>query len=318
MYTEYYGPINRKDLKGLEAPSRKLQQGGIVAFPTETTYGLGTSILNEDAIKRLFEVKGREETRALPVLIANLDQLRFVVSEYPEEAKALAEEFLPGPLTIVMKKHPNLSPLITGGKESVAVRFSSDPIARRLVEMTGCPLASPSANMTGKPSSIQASHVLEDFNGKVDGIVDGGVAKYGMESTLISLEDPSRPTILRFGVAEQKEIERVLNRKVLIHPLALTLNGSSFFGKLRSVVRLFSTWEEMKIYLKMSPGSRRLILSKDVAQIEGKHFQLDGKNLYEGLRKADREGFAEVLVCCNPELKKDIVLLNKLKQIART
>lgn len=318
MYTEYFGPIDREELSELENPSRKLQQGGIVAFPTETVYGLGASILNDTALKRLFDVKGREETHSLPVQVANLDQLRFVVQELPQEAQVLAKHFLPGPLTLILKKHPNLSPVITGGKETVAVRYCSDPIARRLVELTGCPLAVPSANITGKPSPTKASHVLEDLNGHIDGVVDGGETKFGMESTVMTLEDPYRPTILRFGVIQQKEIETVLNRNVHVHPLALTLNGSSSFKKLRSAVRLFSSWDEIKVYLKLSPASKRMIMSKESSPIQGDHFHLDGKNLYEGLRIADRDGYAEVLVLCSPELKKDIILLNKLKQIART
>lgn len=317
MYTEYFGPINRSELKGLEAPSRKLQQGGIIAFPTETVYGLGASILNERAIAHLFDVKGREGTHSVPVQVSNLDQLKFVVKEIPQEAHLLAKHFLPGPLTLILKKHPNLSPVITGGKETVAVRFCSDPIARRLVELTGCPLAVPSANLTGKPSSTKASHVLEDFNGLIDGVVDGGGTEYGMESTVISLEDPYRPTIFRKGVIQQKEIEGALNRSIYIHPLALSLNGSSSFSKLRSAVRLFSSWDEIKIYLKLSPASKRIIMSKEGLLIKGDYFHLDGKNLYEGLRIAERDGYAEVLVLCSPELKKDIILLNKLKQIAR-
>jgi tRNA threonylcarbamoyl adenosine modification protein (Sua5/YciO/YrdC/YwlC family) len=318
MYTEYFGPINREELKGLEAPSRKLQQGGLIAFPTETIYGLGASILNEEAIIRLFTVKGRNEIHSLPVQVANMDQLKFVVQEIPQTAAILASHFLPGPLTIILKKHPNLSSLITGGKETVAVRLCSDPIARRLIELTGCPLAVPSANITGKPSPTKASHVLEDLNGQIDGIVDGGETQHGMESTVISFEDPHRPTILRHGVIEKKEIEIVLNRNVYIHPLALTFNGCSSFNKLRSAVRLFSSWEEIRIYLKLSPASKRMMMSKENrAPIPGDYFPLDEKNFYEGLRAADRGGYAEVLVCCNPELKKDISLLNKLKQIAR-
>lgn len=317
MYTEYFGPINRSELKGLEAPSRKLQQGGIVAFPTETLYGLGASILNEQAIARLFTVKGREETHSLPVQVSNMDQLKFIIEDIPYEAQVLAKHFLPGPLTLIFKKHPNLSPVITGGKETVAIRLCSDPIARRLVELTGCPLAVPSANLTGKPSPTKASHVLEDFNGRIDGVVDGGETEFGMESTVISLEDPLRPTIIRHGVIQQKQIEVALNRNVNVHPLALTLNRSPPFKKLCSAVRLFSTWDEMKIYLKLSLASKRMIMSKESSPIQGDHFHLDGKNLYEGLRIADRDGYAEVLVLCSPELKKDIILLNKLKQIAR-
>lgn len=318
MYTEYFGPISREELKGLEPPSRKLQQGGLVAFPTETIYGLGATILNIQAIKRIYQVKNRSFDHSLPVHVANMDQLKFVASDIPAEAKVLANHFLPGPLTLILKKNPNLSDIITGGKQTIAVRISSDPIARRLVEMTGCPLAVPSANLTGKPSPTKASHVLEDFNGQIEGIVDGGEVEYGLESTLLSLEDPMRPTILRFGMVSQKDLEDVLNRKVIVHPLALTLNGSTAFNKLRSAVRLFSSWDEIKIYLKLSSTSKRMIMSNESSQMNGDHFQLDGKNFYEGLRIADREGYAEVLVLCSPELKKNTLLINKLKQIART
>ena len=149
-------------------------------------------------------------------------------------------------------------------------------------------------------------------------VIDGGEVQYGMESTILSLEDPLRPTILRFGVLLQKEIEDVLNRKLIVHPLALTLNGNSTFDKLRSAVRLFSSWDEMKIYLKLSSSSKRIIMSDEATPIKGDHFQLSEKNLYEGLRIADREGFAEVLVLCSSEVKKNVFLFNKLKQIART
>ncbi len=323
MYTEYFGPVNREDLGSssaqLESAARKLQQGGLVAFPSETVYGLGATILNEGALKKLYQVKERSEDCSLPIHIANLCQLQFVAADIPLEAYALAKEFLPGPLTLILKKSPNLSPLITGGKETIAVRMSSDPIARRLIELTGCPLAFPSANQSGTPSPTKASHVLEDFNGKIEGLVDGGETKFGMESTLISLEDPTRPTLYRFGVISQREIERVLNRKVVVHPLALVLNGNSNLTKMRSAVRLFSSWDEMKIYLKLSSKSKRLIMSEGPALVSGgDHFQLKPTSLYEGLRVAERDGYAEVLVLCTPKLKQNILLINRLKQIART
>ncbi|MCB1109651.1 MAG: threonylcarbamoyl-AMP synthase [Chlamydiia bacterium] len=323
MYTEYFGPIDREDLDRsstyIESAARKLQQGGLVAFPSETVYGLGATILNEGAINRLYAVKDRPKERALPIHVANFNQLQFVASEIPLMAHALAKAFLPGPLTLILKKNKNLSPLITGGMETVAIRISSDPVTRRLVELTGCPLAVPSANQSGRPSPTRASHVLEDFNGKIEGIVDGGPTQFGMESTLISLEDPARPMLLRFGVISQKEIESVLNQKIAVHPLALMLNGNSALAKLRSAVRLFSSWEEMRIYLKLSAKSKRMIMSDQSLEVsEGEHFELNSKNLYEGLRIADREGYAEVLVLCTPKVKQNILLLNRLKQIART
>ena len=138
-----------------------------------------------------------------------------------------------------------------------------------------------------------------------------------MESTLISLEDPMRPTLYRFGVISQREIERVLSRKVVVHPLALVLNGNSNLTKMRSAVRLFSSLEEMKIYLKLSSKSKRMIMSDEQSIVgDEDHFQLKPTNLYEGLRIAERDGYAEVLVLCTPKLKQNVLLLNRLKQVA--
>ena len=188
-----------------------------------------------------------------------------------------------------------------------------------MIELTGCPLAVPSANQSGKPSPTKASHVLEDFNGKIEALVDGGETRLGMESTLISLEDPVNPTLYRFGMIPQREIELVLGRKVVVHPLALVLNRNSNLTKMRSAVRLFSSWEEMKIYLKLSSKSKRLVVSDEPSLVSGEdYFQLKPTNLYEGLRVAERDGYAEVLVLCTSKLKKNSLLLNRLKQIART
>ncbi|MEM8728167.1 MAG: L-threonylcarbamoyladenylate synthase [Chlamydiota bacterium] len=316
MYTEYFGPINREELKGLESPCRKLQQGGLVAFPTETVYGLGAAILNVRAIKRLYQVKNRAEDHSLPVQIANMDQLKFVATDICHETRVLAKHFLPGPLTIILKKNARLSPMITGGKSTVAVRFCSDPIARRMIELTGCPLATSSANISGKPSSTEASHVLEDFNGKIEGIVDGGTVEYGMESTLISLEDRACPTLLRFGMISKQELENVLNRKLIVHPSALNPSKGPVFDKLYPDVRLFSSWDEMGIYLKRSSMGKRMTMGTESSPLRQDHFCLNGNNLYEGLRIADRERYAEVLIHCSPAMKRNVLLFTKLKQVA--
>ncbi|NGX51111.1 MAG: Threonylcarbamoyl-AMP synthase [Chlamydiae bacterium] len=324
MYTEYLGPIDRENLtnsaSSLEQAARKLQQGQIIAFPSETIYGLGGSILNAKTIQRIFEVKSRPQDLPLPIAISNIDQMKFIASEIPFECQCLAREFLPGPLTLVLKKNPRLSSKITGGNESVAIRFPSDPIAQRLIEMTGCPLVFPSANISGKLSPTKPIHVREDLYGKIDGLVDGGETEYGMESTVISLENPSQPLLLRFGVISHRRIEKVLGRHVQIHPIALYKQGSSSSHQLRSAVRLFSSWDEMKIYLKLSSSSKRLVMSGDDSPLTSTcdHFRLTTKNLYEGLRLADRDGYAEVLVHCSPAIGQNEFLLNRLKQIART
>ena len=317
MYTEYFGPVDREDLQRgeplLEKAARLLQQGEIIAFPTETVYGMGASILKEEAIRQIFTVKKRELSLPLPVQIAHLEQVRFLAKDIPPIFYQLATRFWPGPLTIILKKHSNLSPLITGGKETVAIRFPSDPIAKRIIELTGCPLGVPSANLSRKPSPLQAQHVMEDFNGQIKGVVDGGETEFGLESTVISLEDPNRPTLVRFGVIAQSELEKIISFRVDSH--ALFRNGFSS----NIPLRLFSSWEEMKIYLQLSNDCKRLIMSYGENASLPKHlthFRLTGKNLYDGLRFASRNGYIEILVLCDSPLKRFEALLNRLKQIA--
>lgn len=326
MYTEYLGPVNEDNLieaqEFLRRAARLLQQGALVAVPTETTYGLAASILNETALKNLYAIKNRSKAMALPVQVANFDQLKFITCNISSEFEVLAKHFLPGPLTIVLKKNPHLSNTITAEKDTVAVRISSNKLVRRLIELVGCPLAIPSANLSGNPSPTCAKHVLEDFNGKIHGIVDGGEAEFGLESTVLSLEDPTTPILLRFGMITQREIEKVLNCSIRIHPKALLVNQSKSNSNNRfPAIRLFSSWDEMKIYLQLSNDSKRLIMSQEECSpiVQAcNFFRLSKTNLYEGLRLALRNGYAEVLVLCSPILKNNKILYHRLKQIAST
>jgi len=325
MYTEYLGPVIEGNLIGaqelLQRAARLLQQGALVAIPTETTYGLAASILNESALKSLYTVKNRKAASPLPVQVANLDQLKFITRELPSQFNVIAKHFLPGPITVVLKKNPHLSDIITGGKDTVAVRISSNMTVKRMIELVGCPLAMPSANLSGNPSPTCAKHVLEDFNGKIQGIVDGGETEFGLESTVLSLENPDKPILLRFGVIGQREIEKALGCTVQVHPQALLAHQSKASSTILPAVRLFSSWEEMKIYLQLSNDSKRLIMSQEDSSPRIQmcdYFKLSAKNLYEGLRMALRDGYAEVLVLCSPILKNNEILHQRLKQIAST
>lgn len=322
MYTELLGPISNDGLTEsdphIERAVRLLQQGGLVGIPTETVYGLGANTLRKDALERLFKVKQRPKDRALPVHIANTDQAKFIARDIPQDFYALARKFFPGPLTIILKKSEALNPLITGGKDSVAVRISSNPIARRLIELTGCPLVLPSANISGKPSPTKAKHVLEDFNGDIEAVVDGGESSLGLESTVVSLEDPHNPLILRLGPITYSDIEKVLGKRVKISALTCF---SKKDGMRYPTIRLFSTLEEVRIYLQLSTENKRLIMSREKVQtgkVMCKPFILSTRNLYEGLRLAQRESCSEVLVLCDTTLKQNGLLFNRLKQLAST
>ncbi|WP_296977514.1 L-threonylcarbamoyladenylate synthase [Thermobacillus sp. ZCTH02-B1] len=179
--------------------ARTLREGGIVAFPTETVYGLGADARNAEAVRRVFAAKGRPSDNPLIVHIADRDQLRELALPYGGVAARLMDAFWPGPLTIVLPVRPGaVAPEVTAGLDTVAVRMPAHPVALRLIAAAGCPIAAPSANRSGRPSPTLAAHVLEDLEGRIDGVVDGGPAEVGLESTVVMMAD-GRIHVLRPG-----------------------------------------------------------------------------------------------------------------------
>ncbi len=175
-----------------------LKNGGLVAFPTETVYGLGANALDEKAVKGIYSAKGRPSDNPLIVHISDRNGLDRLVSEIPPIAEELAKTFWPGPLTLVMNKSELIPQIISAGLNTVAVRMPSHPVARELIRMSGVPVAAPSANSSGKPSPTCAGHVVEDLSGKVDVIIDGGNVHVGLESTVLDITHLP-PVILRPG-----------------------------------------------------------------------------------------------------------------------
>ena len=183
-----------------------LRKGGLVAFPTETVYGLGADVLNPDAVKRVFEVKGRPSDNPLIVHVSGTKQLDDIVDEIPDKGKILGEAFWPGPLTLVMKRTILVSDLVTAGLDTVAVRMPDHPVALALIRAFGEGIVGPSANLSGRPSPTSASHVYDDLRGRVDMILDAGPTAIGIESTVVDVTvDP--PAILRLGALPKKDIE---------------------------------------------------------------------------------------------------------------
>ena len=193
----------------LKDPAEIIKNGGLVAFPTETVYGLGASALNEDAARNIYLAKGRPSDNPLIIHISK-----------PEEAEKycytneifyiLAEKYMPGPLTVIMKKKKIIPYSITGGLDTVAVRCPSNKIANKLIEMSGVPIAAPSANTSGKPSPTKAEHVINDMNGKIDCIINGGDCEIGLESTIIKIENDTC-TLLRPGGITVRQLKEVFS-----------------------------------------------------------------------------------------------------------
>lgn len=207
--------INRQKPEGLEQAARTLQKGGLVAFPTETVYGLGAVYNNEPALLKVFAVKGRPADNPLILHIYHLDQLNQIVNSISPAAERLIQRFWPGPLTLIFPKKAEVSPVVTANLNSVAVRMPSDPAAQELLRLTGIPVAAPSANLSGKPSPTHGEHVINDLLGKIELIIDAGQCPDGVESTVLSLMG-EEPVILRPGTVTREQLEPVLGRSILM------------------------------------------------------------------------------------------------------
>lgn len=195
--------------KQLEYAAQVLRSGGLVAFPTETVYGLGANALNEKAVEGIFKAKGRPSDNPLIIHIAEAKAAGYLTDAIPQAATRLMETFWPGPLTLVMPKSSRVPSIITAGLDTVAIRMPSHPIALALIKMAGVPVAAPSANSSGKPSPTLAKHVIEDLSGKVDIIIDGGSSIVGVESTVLDTT-VAPPMILRPGGITREQLQQFL------------------------------------------------------------------------------------------------------------
>lgn len=212
------------DTKGLRRAGDIIKSGGLVAFPTETVYGLGGNALDGSASKKIYAAKGRPSDNPLIVHIANMDDLYKVAAEVPKKARILAEAFWPGPLTMILNKTPEVPLETTGGLETVAVRFPVHKIARALIEYAGGFVAAPSANSSGRPSPTLAGHVAEDLDGKIEMIIDGGSCDIGLESTIVDFTEGT-PSILRPGYYSKEMIAEVIG-EVIVDPGILTKDSN--------------------------------------------------------------------------------------------
>ncbi|MBO5094915.1 MAG: threonylcarbamoyl-AMP synthase [Lachnospiraceae bacterium] len=199
----------------IEEAGRILKEGGLVAFPTETVYGLGGDALCKESSKKIYAAKGRPSDNPLIVHICKWEDIYKITSEIPPEAEKLAKAFWPGPLTMILKKSDVVPPETTGGLMTVAVRMPEHKIALALIEAGGGYVAAPSANTSGRPSPTTAEHVKEDLDGKIDMILDGGSVGIGLESTIVDLTE-GVPTILRPGYITQEMLESALKTDVKI------------------------------------------------------------------------------------------------------
>ena len=203
-----------------------LQNGGLVAIPTETVYGLAANGLSEEAVAKIFIAKGRPQDNPLILHISHAAQMEDLCHNIPESAYRLAEKFWPGPLTLVLPARDIVPKCTTGGLSTVAVRCPDNEITRQIIRLAGVPVAAPSANISGKPSTTTAQHVLHDHNGRIDAIVDGGSCRVGVESTIVDLTE-DRPRLLRPGGITPEQLIDVLGDLVVDKAVTGQINNDA-------------------------------------------------------------------------------------------
>ena len=201
----------KPDVEKIQIAAEIIRKGGLVAFPTETVYGLGADALNPEAVLALFEAKKRPLDNPPIVHVADKKEVYGLVLEVPPKAKVLMSKFWPGPLTLIFKRSSIVPKVTVAGLDTIAIRMPKHKVALELIRQSRCPIAAPSANLAGKPSPTTAQHVYEDLNRRIDAIIDGGATNIGVESTVVDLSvEP--PTMLRPGGTPFEDLKKVLGR----------------------------------------------------------------------------------------------------------
>ena len=257
-----------------------IKNGGLVAIPTETVYGLGANGLDEAAVAKIFEAKGRPQDNPLILHICGPEQIELFCHHIPQTAYDLAEKFWPGPLTIVLPARSSVPKRTTGGLSTVAVRCPDNEVTRQIIRLSGVPIAAPSANISGKPSTTTAQHVLHDHNGRIAAVVDGGPCRVGVESTIVDLTE-ERPRLLRPGGITPEELLEVLGDLVVDKAVTAQIDQDAIvkapgmkyrhYAPQSEVVIVSGSREKAAAYIHahFTPGDRVLCFEEELPLYEG-------------------------------------------------
>jgi L-threonylcarbamoyladenylate synthase len=296
------------DRIGVERAAGELRAGGLVAFPTETVYGLGADAENEAAVRRIFEVKGRPAGHPLIVHLAGA--FEGWADEVPETARRLADRFWPGPLTIILRRGPRVPLAVTGGQETVGLRVPSHPLARLLLSEFGSGVAAPSANRFGRVSPTTADHVREDLGGEAGFILDGGPCGVGVESTIVDCSG-AEPALLRPGGVPVEALEEVLGRRLLGRSDVRAPGSLESHYAPRAEVELIPSAEvERRVSDLRARGRRAQALRLPDAPEEA------ARELYRTLREADAAGVEVVVASLPPESGLGRAVADRLRKAA--
>ena len=313
-----------------------IRNGELVAIPTETVYGLGANGLDEDAVKKIFEAKGRPQDNPLILHVAEAEEIERFCHSIPEAAWRLAEAFWPGPLTMVLPAKDTVPKRTTGGLSTVAVRCPDSDVTRAIIRMAGVPLAAPSANISGKPSTTTAQHVLHDHDGKIPAIVDGGSCRVGVESTIVDLtEEPAR--LLRPGGIGPEQLKAILGELVVDKAVTAQVDKDAVvkapgmkyrhYAPAEPVVIVSGSREKAAQYIHahFEPGDRVLCFEEELPLYEGCDPLSYGREadvntlsagLFAALRELDNPSIHQVYARCPVGGGVAYAVQNRLKKAA--
>ncbi len=313
-----------------------LKNNEVVGIPTETVYGLGGNAYSPQAVDRIFSAKGRPTDNPLIVHISEFEEIYDLVEAVPESARRLAESFWPGPLTIILPKSENVPHCTTGNLDTVAVRCPSHPVARRLIKLTGLPIAAPSANISGKPSPTKAEHVFEDLQGRIPLIIDGGDCCEGVESTVVTLAG-EKPRLLRPGNVTLGELQAVLGKvevdEAVLNPLKKGKEAPSpgmkykHYSPNAKITLVKGDFEKFKNYVneKAEDGTYAMLFDTDgenelsvpVLKYGKENYKNLSHSLFDTLRLLDKKGAKTCFVRYPDDKNADnLAVLNRLLRAA--
>lgn len=301
--------------ENIDEAAEILRWGGLVAFPTETVYGLGGNGLDPEAARKIYAAKGRPSDNPLILHVAKIEEVLPLVDSIPEKARLLMESFWPGPLTLIMKKSPLVPLESTGGLQTVAIRCPDNALTLSLIEKAGIPVAGPSANLSGHPSPTEAAHVYHDLAGRIEGILDDGAVGIGVESTILDMST-NCPTLLRPGAITLKDLEEVLSEKPEVDPTLLGKKmEDGFIPKAPGMkYRHYAPRAEMILFRARKAENADRRIAEAILRFVREWKEQQGKQDQEEDRRKDSD-LPKIAILCAEETKKEYASFCKEKGI---